>query len=384
MQTLKSSSIFSSFRLLKPNSFIVIQYFSASSSVTVAPNPPLFNYLVKDLNFDEIQAFSISNRFRKVKSLEKTQSAVNFLQSLGFSNAQIASSARLAPQILFADVENVLRPKIKFFQDLGLMEPHIPKFFSMNSTLLTCSLDKKLIPSVQLVKKVLGNNNEDLFKVFSRCNGFIARDSILKLSRNIEYLESCGIVGSQLSMLLRRQPRIFRMRESTLRNLVSRALDMGFSTDSRMLVHAIHTMNCLSEKTFKKKWELLKSCGFSENDCATMFRKAPGLFRVSEEKLKLGIEFFINAAKFNKDIVASNPFLLMYSLEDRVIPRYRVMQIIKSKMLLKKDRSFLYILDQTEIEFLKFISRFTDDVEELLIAYKAHLFPTSSSEEEAT
>ncbi|KAK8519969.1 hypothetical protein V6N13_031556 [Hibiscus sabdariffa] len=386
MQILKSSSIFSNFRLFnsssKPKSFIVfLQYFSAASSYSVS-NPSLFNYLVKDLNFSEIQASSISDRFCHVKSLEKTKSVVNFLKSQGFSNAEIASTARWTPQILFASVEKQLRPKVKFFQDLGLMEPHIGKFFSMNSTLLTCSLDKKLIPSIQFIRKVLGNNNEDLFKVFSRCNGFIARDCILKLSRNIEYLESCGIVGSQLSSLLRRQPRIFRMRDSALRELVSRALAMGFSTDSRMLVHAIHTMNCLSEETFKKKWELFNSFGFSDDDCATMFRRAPGLFRVSEEKLKLGIEFFIDVAKFDKNVLVSKPFNLMFSLEDRVIPRYKILQIIKSKKLLKKDKSFSNILELTEKDFLEFISRFTDDMEELLIAYKAHLLPTSSSSDD--
>ncbi|XVF17151.1 hypothetical protein REPUB_Repub10bG0094700 [Reevesia pubescens] len=387
MRALRSSSIFSTNShlikfSLKPNPFIFLLYYSSDSSSTSVSNPLLFNYLVKDLDFTETLALSISNRYSHVKSLKKVLSVANFFQSLGFSNAQIASSVRLAPKILFADVEKRLRPKIKLFQDLGLVESHVGKFFSRNSTLLTCSLDKKLIPSIQFVEKVLGSNNEDLLKVFERCNGFIARDSMLKLSRNVEYLESCGIVGSQLSKLLKRQPRIFRMRESALRDLVSRVLEMGFSTDSRMLVHAIHTINCLSEQTFKKKWELLKSFGFSENDCVDMFRKAPCVFRVSEEKMKLGIEFFINVAKFDKNLLVSRPALLMNSLEDRVIPRYRVLQIIKSKKLLKRDPSFLYILEFTENKFLEFMSRFPDDVEELLIAYKAHLFNTSSEDEE--
>ncbi|XWS41493.1 hypothetical protein CRYUN_Cryun17cG0086500 [Craigia yunnanensis] len=383
MQTLKSSSIFSTTYFLnfwlKPKSFNFLLYYS-SSSPSVS-NPPLFNYLVKNLDFTEAQALSISNRYSHVKSSKKAQSVAKFFHSLGFSNAQIASSVRFAPQILFADVEKKLKPKIKFFQDLGLVEPHLGKFFSRNSVLLICSLDK-LIPSIQLVKKVLGDNNNDLFKVFNRCSGFIARDCILKLSINIEYLESCGIVGSQLSNLLTRQPRIFRMKESALRDLVSRVLDLGHSTDSRMLVHAIHTLNCLSEQTFKKKWELLKSYGFSDNDCVDMFRKTPGVFKVSGKKMKLGIEFYINVAKFDKNVLVSRPLLLMSSLEDRVIPRYRVWQIIKSK-LLKTDLSFLYILDFTENKFLKFMSRFPDEVkEELLIAYRAHLLHTSSSEEE--
>ncbi|XVF61733.1 hypothetical protein PTKIN_Ptkin08bG0154200 [Pterospermum kingtungense] len=388
MQTLKSSSIFSTSYFLvcslKPKSFIFIynSLCSLSSSTSVS-NPPLFNYLVKNLDFTETQALSLSNRYSHVKFFKRAQSAANFFQSLGFSNAQIASSVRMAPQILVADVEKKLKPKIQFFQDLGLVEPHLGKFFSRNSALLTCSL-RKLGPSIQFVKEVLGDNSQDLFKVFNRCNGFIARDGLLKLSRNIEYVQSCGIVGSQLSRLLTRQPRIFRMREPALRDLVSRVLEMGFSTNSRMLVHAIHTMNCLSEKTFKKKWELFKSFGFSDDDCANMFRKTPGVFRVSGEKLKLGIEFYINVAKVDKNVLVSRPFLLMSSLEDRVIPRYRVLQVIKSKKLLKTDLSFLYVLDFTESEFLKFMSRFPDDLEELLIAFKAHLVYTSSEEDEQT
>ncbi|XWS44858.1 hypothetical protein CRYUN_Cryun15aG0085600 [Craigia yunnanensis] len=385
MQTLKSSSVFSTSHLLKfsfkPKSFIFCLYYSSFSSSTSVSNPPLFNYLVNDLDFTETQALSISNRYSQVKSFEKAQLVTKIFQSLGFSNTQIASSVRTTPQILFADVEKNLRPKIKLFQDLGLVEPHLSKFFSRNSFLLICSLDKKLIPSIQFIKKVLGNNNDDLFKVFDRCKGFIAGDATLKLLRNVEYLESCGIVGSQLSKLLTRQPRIFRLRESALRDLVSRALGMGFSTDSRMLVHAIHTMNCLSEQTFKKKREFLKSFGFSDNECMDMFRKTPTVFRVSEEKLKLGIEFFTNVAKYDKNVLVFRPHLLMNSLEDRVIPRYRVMQIIKSKKL-KTNRSFLCILRYTENDFLEFMSRFTDDVEELFIAYKAHLLHTSSSSEE--
>ncbi|KAK6238066.1 hypothetical protein QUC31_003535 [Theobroma cacao] len=386
MQILKSSSIFSTSHFLnfplKPRSFILLLYCSSSSSTSVS-NSPLLNYLVKNLDFTETQALSIANRYPNVKSFEKAQAVANFFRNVGFSNAEIAASVRNAPQILFANVETKLRPKIKFFQDLGFVGPHLGKFLSGNSALLACSLDKKLIPSFQIVKKVLGNNdNKDLIKVFNRSSGFIARDCILKLSRNIGYLESCGIVGSQLSKLLKRQPRIFRMRESALRDLVSRVLDMGFSTDSRMLVYAIHTMNCLSEQTFKKKWELLQSFGFSENERVDMFRKAPGLLRTSEEKMKLGIAFFTIVAKFDKNVLVSRPRLLMNSLEDRVIPRYRVLQIIKSKKKLKKELSFLNILDYTENEFLKFISRFTDNVEELLIAYKAHLLHTSEEEEE--
>lgn len=109
-----------------------------------------------------------------------------------------------------------------------------------------------------------------------------------------------------------------------------------------------------------------------------MFRTIPGLLRNSEEKLKIAVEFFLNDVKFERSILVRRPICLMLSMEKRVIPRYRVLQVMKSKRLLKKEPSFVTVLSLPEEEFLeKFISRFRDDVEELLVAYKRHLLGSS-------
>ncbi|KAK6258948.1 hypothetical protein SCA6_013422 [Theobroma cacao] len=119
MQVLKSSSVFSTSHFLnfslKPKAVIFLLYYSSSSSSpcsssssTSVSNSPLFNYLVKNLDFTETQALSIASRYPNVKSFEKPQSVANFFRNLGFSNAQIAASVRNAPQILFANVETKL------------------------------------------------------------------------------------------------------------------------------------------------------------------------------------------------------------------------------------------------------------------------------------
>ncbi|CAK9169574.1 unnamed protein product [Ilex paraguariensis] len=126
------------------------------------------------------------------------------------------------------------------------------------------------------------------------------------------------------------------MRHCDLKNLVSKVLDMGFVLESRM--------------------------------------RTPGLLRTSEEKLKLGIQFFMNNMKFDKTVLVRNPTCLMHSMKERVIPRYRVLQIIASNRLLKKQPSFITLLMLPEVEFLeKFISRFIDDAEQLLMAYNGHV-----------
>lgn len=264
------------------------------------------------------------------------------------------------------------------------MGSELGMFISKNSPILAVSLERKLVPCVEILKKVLcrNQNNQDLIRVLSRCTAVVRGNPESRLLGNIAFLKSCGIVGTQLSMLLTRQPWLFIMQESKLRDLVSRVLDMGFSVNSRMLVHGLYTVSCMSNETFMRKLELFRSSGFSSNECMEMFRKQPGLLRASEEKLKLGIEFFMNTIKMEKSALVRLPVSFMYDLEARVIPRYMVLEILKSKRLLKREPSFIHTLNISEEKFLaKFIAKFRDHAEELLVAYKGHLLDYSSVDE---
>ncbi|CAK9178727.1 unnamed protein product, partial [Ilex paraguariensis] len=340
------------------------------------PNPILLNYLIDSLGFPKPRAFLISNRFSWIKTSEKPQSVVEFLKDVGLSNTHIRSSVHVTPQILVSDIEKTLKPKVEFFLELGISGSEFGKFISKNSSILTSSLDKKLKPCIVILKKILvnGDRNKDLIRVLWRGCWLTAKDPQTRLLSNVLYLESCGIAGSQLSMLLKRQPRLFIMRHCDLKNLVSKVLDMGFVLESRMLVHGLYTVSCMSSDRFMKKLHLFQSFGFSEIECMDMFRRTPGLLRTSEEKLKLGIQFFMNNMKFDKTVLVRNPTCLMHSMKERVIPRYRVLQIIASNRLLKKQPSFITLLMLPEVEFLeKFISRFIDDAEQLLMAYNGHV-----------
>ncbi|KAH7520689.1 hypothetical protein FEM48_Zijuj08G0171800 [Ziziphus jujuba var. spinosa] len=159
----------------------------------------------------------------------------------------------------------------------------------------------------------------------SNWNGVARKEPQFGLLGNIAFLESCGIVGSQLSKLLKRKPSIFVMPEPMLRDVVS--------------------------QTLRKKLDLFRSFGFCEDECMEMFRRAPSLLRTSEEKLMFGIDFFLDTVKFKKSVFVHKPTCLMSSMENRVIPRYKVLQVIKSKKLLNREPSLIRVLDMTEDEF---------------------------------
>ncbi|XP_058186985.1 uncharacterized protein LOC131303938 isoform X1 [Rhododendron vialii] len=336
-------------------------------------NLSLSNFLIETLAISEPQAISISNRFPWRKSMDNPQSVVHVFKQLGFSDSHIRSSIQLRPEILFSNVDKILKPKLQFFQDLGFTGPDLGNFISTHPRVLFYSLERNLIPCVDIVKKTLGNdkNNQDLIRVF-QCT--YSDPSVSRLKCNIAFLESCGIVGPHLSMLLKRAPWLFFISVTALRDQVSRVLDMGFSVDSRMFVPAVLTVGGMTRESFSRKIELLRSFGFSMDECMDMFRRAPTFLRPSVDKLKFKIDFFLNDLELDRCALVSWPNCLTYSIENRVIPRYRVLRVIMSKGLLQKEPSLNYVLTSSEEKFLgKLISRFPDDAEEILEIYNGDL-----------
>lgn len=338
-------------------------------------NPILLNYLINTLGFPKPKAVTISDRLSWVRSVEKPKLTVHFFKSVGFTDAQIQSAVATVPQILLADVEKILKPKIQLLQELGITGSDLGRLLSTKAILLTRSLDKILKPSIEVLNEVLikSTDNGDWFRVLLRCDWVIYGSPHLRLVPNISYLQSVGIVGSQLSSLLKRQPHLFVTHGSKLKKLVSELMDIGFSTDSRMLVHGLHTLSCMSQESISKKLLLIQSFGFSKSECMVMFKRAPCLFRGSEKKIRLGLEFFLETVKLQKSTLVQRPTLLMFSMKERVIPRYQVFQLITSKKLMKKDPKFYDMMCLTEHHFLeKYVLRFTENAEELLMAYKGH------------
>ncbi|XP_054820667.1 uncharacterized protein LOC129319595 [Prosopis cineraria] len=274
------------------------------------------------------------------------------------------------PQILFLRVDETLKPKIEYLKLLGFQGSELAKLLSKNPIFLMLSLNKTLVPSVGAIRKIV-NVEEDLIKLLRRDGSWIIKDH-RKILRNASFFQSCGIVGSQLSHLCVQHARLFVMRESVLRSYVSRAVNMGFCIHSRMLVHAVLAISGLSFDTFNKKLESIQSCGFSKQETMQMLRKAPSLLHRSEKNLKFGIQACLGKIMLPKSLLVKNPVILTLSLEKRVIPRWRVLQLLISKELHKKNPSFLKVLLLPEGKFLQeYIFKFSYDVEALLAAYKS-------------
>ncbi|CAN1184871.1 Transcription termination factor MTERF8, chloroplastic [Linum perenne] len=357
-----------------PGGACYIAHFSklAQVSSTTTSTSALFECLIETFKFPKTQALSIAARFPPLKSSQKPQALFIYFRNLGFSHSHIQLAVFRRPQILFANIDKNLKPKIQHFHNLGHEGSRLGLLVARLPALLTASLKKRLGPRLQTLQNIA--SQYDLAKGVERCCWVLVKYPESRLLSNIALLQSCGIVGSQLSMLFRMQPRIFLSEESRLRDLVSRTLDFGFSVKSRMFVHGLYTVSGRSCITLERKFAIFSSYGFSKEECMEMFRKAPVLLRFSEEKLKFGMDFYLNTVKLTKNVVVYRPVLLMYSMKDRVVPRYHVLRAVESKGLLEKKKkpNLCTVLSLTNDRFLeKFVCKYLDDAEELFMVYKA-------------
>ncbi|CAA0823573.1 Mitochondrial transcription termination factor family protein [Striga hermonthica] len=342
-------------------------------------NNLLTNYLMEFLNYTPREAASISSRVSPTLSTQKSNSVVHYLKSLGLSNAHLQRAIKRQPMLLFLDVDKNLKPKIDFYQELGLQGPLLPIIISKNPGLLTSSLHRRVKPSIEAIKNVLElhlslNLKKDeinllVFHILSSCGLIVMSGS--SLESNIAYLRSCGVLGSQLIMLLKSEPMMFSMPGDDLKGLVSRAFEMGFKTGSRMLIYAVLVLYSYNPKTLSRKFELFRELGFTRDECDSIFLKSPILFKASEGKLRRGVEFYTRTVGFDRSILVRSPSLLTLSVEKRMIPRLRVMEMVKSRGLLEKEPSFVTVLKITEKKFLSvYVSRFSSDAQELKEAYE--------------
>lgn len=99
--------------------------------------------------------------------------------------------------------------------------------------------------------------------------------------------------------------------------------------------------------------------------------KFPNILSLSERKVKAAMDFLINNGRFELRSTASQPMLLGYSLEKRLVPRHHVWSIMKMYRL-KTDYRFLSLCVWSEKTFLeKCIVPFEKDVPGLAEAYAA-------------
>lgn len=314
------------------------RFYSASATQNQVPKHPNFivdEYLKTSCGFSMDKAAKISKRLTHLKSPEKPDSVLRFLNHQGFSEAEIHTLISLYPPLLSSSAETTLEPNLDALQNIGLSSSTLTKI------ILTCPEVLQLLSSVPRIKFWLdffGGDEADLIKAFKRSRRLIGLEINKNIVPKISLLQSHGFSTHDIKRMVLLMPRFFHNSIGLIEKLLERAEELGFHPESGMFVIGLQAVYSVSKETLQRKIGIFKSFGWSESEFLSAFHKTPNIVKFSEENLRAKMEFLLGEVTCGPSYIATNPGLLAYSLEKRMRPRQHVLHLLESNKLPGKER----------------------------------------------
>ncbi|CAL9124071.1 unnamed protein product [Musa acuminata var. zebrina] len=265
----------------------------------------------------------------------------------GWSDPLVMKLLQREPRLLRANVETILKPRMRSLQDMGFSDTEIVQLVSSCPCLLYL---RDIQPRINFWRSLLGSN-ERLIKA-SRGNMFLLTSSVAqKIEPNISLLRERGISEQCIMQMLVALPSFFCRMNKYIDESIKRVEELGVSRDCKMFPHALLTVMTLSRSRFDATFATLMSFGWSQPDSLATFRRYPFIWNYSKKNLSDKMTFLMNEAGCELTYIIGHPALLTFSLEKRLRPRCEVMNFLDHNKLLDKGHDLLSVMLLSEEKF---------------------------------
>ncbi|KAK9734261.1 hypothetical protein RND81_04G126900 [Saponaria officinalis] len=364
-------------------------YFNSSrlcSTSFLLPNQVISSfssYLVQNLGFSHPQSLATSSKLAHYRECDGSKKlnftyfasnanlVIDLLKDYGFNQDQIRiflikDQIRILisydPRILSASVEKTLKPKLKFFKDEGFSESDLVQVLCENPSILKSGLNSRIVPTIRALKEFIVCY-DDVILFLKKSSKWIVFSSVLKyLVKNVALLQSYGIPIENIRKRLVSSPNPFLHNSKSFEDITIRVEQkLGIPRQSGSFMYGIHLLSTNSEKNIESKMEVMESFGWKKSDILTLCRRCPLSLAFSEASIKRKLEFLVNELGLKPAYIASNFVLLTCSLEKRVMPRHKIVSVLKEKGLIKANASLDGAVRLSESRFLnKFVLPFEE------------------------
>ncbi|XP_077241478.1 uncharacterized protein LOC143881996 [Tasmannia lanceolata] len=326
------------------------------------------SYLINSCGLSKKAALRASQKVH-LKSAEKPSSVLNFFKTHAFTQTKISILIKNHPSLLLEDPDKTLKPKLDFFQGLGVSDRVLSNVIALNPSMLTRNLDTQIIPSIDFLRTLV-HTNKNVILILRRCKCIIRSNLKSVIKPNLSILQNQGVPESNISKLVTMQPRAVMLPTHKFNEVIKVVNEMGFDPPSLNFALALHVLATLSKSNWEGRLQVYKSMGLSEDEIISAFKLQPLCMMVSETKLRRVMDFFVSELGWEPSVISKYPTALLYS-EKRIVPRCMVLEVLMSKGLIKKDLSLLSMLILVETEFLeKFVIKHQEKVPHLFNVYQ--------------
>ncbi|KAF8733182.1 hypothetical protein HU200_015557 [Digitaria exilis] len=161
----------------------------------------------------------------------------------------------------------------------------------------------------------------------------------------IALLRQWGLSVRAIAQLCLRSLWILHFEPGPLKDVVLHAEELGVPRSSPMFSQDMLVAASNTKETVAARLEFLKSTlGVYEGKVSTVVSKMPTILGISEECLLNKIQFLIKEVGLEPQFIVDRPNLLAFSLENRLVPRHRVMKALQAKGLLNSNIRFYAFL----------------------------------------
>ncbi|EOA34309.1 hypothetical protein CARUB_v10021826mg [Capsella rubella] len=353
------------------------------------------SYLVGTLGLTRKLSESIS---RKVSFEVKgnADSVLNLFRSHGFTDSQISGIITDYPKLLTADAKKSLGPKLQFLQSRGASSSEFTEIVSEVPKILGKTGEITLSRYYDFVKVVIEADKSSKYEKL--CHSLPEGSKQENKIRNVLVLRELGVPKRLLFPLLISNGGPVHGKEK-FDESIKKVVEMGFNPTTAKFVDALRIVQGLSDKKIEERvnfyrrlgfdgWEIFNKypiflalseknilnsvqtflgLGFSRDEFAKMVNHFPPCIGLSSEMVKKKAGFLVKKMNWPRKSVVSNPAVLGYSLEKRIVPRCKVIKALMSKKLLGETGSELppigFVLKDTDKVFLSRFVRNYDDEE---------------------
>ncbi|CAL9181071.1 unnamed protein product [Musa hybrid cultivar] len=281
------------------------------------------------------------------KKLSSSSPSIEFFKQSGWSDAQVMKLMQREPGFLRANVETILKPRMRSLQDMGFSDTEIVQLVSSCPRVL---LLRDIQLRIDFWRSLLGSN-EWLIKACRRSMFLLTSSLARKIEPNISLLRECGISEQCIVQMVVTQPSLFCRSEKCIKEFIEHVEELGVSRDCKNFPRALLAVMTRSRSRFDATFATLMSFGWSQPDSIAAFRRHPSIWNLSKKNLCDKMTFLMKEAGCELTYIIYRPVLLTYSLEKRLRPRYEVMNFLDQNKLLDKGYNLQSVVKLSEEKF---------------------------------
>ncbi|ERM95245.1 transcription termination factor MTERF15, mitochondrial [Amborella trichopoda] len=259
----------------------------------------------------------------------KSHEILDFLGTFQVSDAVVGEILEASPWLMFLDCQVDLEPKVKVLKDAGIREESIIRMLTKSlSKLASIGLDELVLELDYLMG--LGLSKGQLDEVLYEFPDILGLGVDARLKPLVSELERLGFQGDKCQKAIMDDPRVFGMEIggelsrcfNLLKNLKCRPL-----IKARILDHgAIRA--CVRVKT---RVDCLCKHGLNHREAFKLLEREPRIITYDLSGIEQKIDFLLNRMGYSIGSLMDAPEYLGVNFEKQIVPRYRVIEYLRSK-----------------------------------------------------